>query len=196
MLPSTSGGFWKVRNQWGSGWGEQGFVRLSFGSNTCNAFFMQSYFTTPQLLPSHWILEVESVFLVFRYSNPAKDIRVAFEPGVYKDFGTPSFYNNEALNVLYSSGTWSIEEETGVLVIRDQSSAADHRYAFFPGSGSGYNFGSGPEVGEFGEHTLYAGYRWSINVENGVLVFRDKLSPGDNRYAFYQNYVDTWNRKL
>merc|ERR1719409_1765057 len=28
--------YWKVRNQWGKGWGENGFIRLAYGSNQCN----------------------------------------------------------------------------------------------------------------------------------------------------------------
>jgi len=27
---------WSLRNQWGSGWGEGGYVRLQYGANTCN----------------------------------------------------------------------------------------------------------------------------------------------------------------
>jgi len=27
--------FWNVRNSWGSGWGENGYIRLQFGQNTC-----------------------------------------------------------------------------------------------------------------------------------------------------------------
>jgi len=32
-VDSTS--YWKVRNSWGTSWGEAGFIRLKYGSNTC-----------------------------------------------------------------------------------------------------------------------------------------------------------------
>jgi C1A family cysteine protease len=28
-------GFWRVRNSWGAGWGQSGFIYLQFGANTC-----------------------------------------------------------------------------------------------------------------------------------------------------------------
>jgi hypothetical protein len=28
-------GYWKVRNSWGTGWGEGGYIRLAYGKNTC-----------------------------------------------------------------------------------------------------------------------------------------------------------------
>jgi C1A family cysteine protease len=31
----TEGGYWKVRNSWGTSWGESGFIRLAYGQNTC-----------------------------------------------------------------------------------------------------------------------------------------------------------------
>ncbi|GMH51139.1 hypothetical protein TL16_g00947 [Triparma laevis f. inornata] len=36
VLPDSDTGYWKVRNSWGTTWGESGFIRLSFGGNTCD----------------------------------------------------------------------------------------------------------------------------------------------------------------
>jgi len=34
--PASTGGYWKVRNQWGTSWGESGFIRLAYGKDTCH----------------------------------------------------------------------------------------------------------------------------------------------------------------
>lgn len=34
-VDASSNGYWKVRNSWGTSWGESGFIRLAYGQNTC-----------------------------------------------------------------------------------------------------------------------------------------------------------------
>jgi C1A family cysteine protease len=33
---ASSGGYWKVRNSWGTDWGEDGYIQLAWGHNTCD----------------------------------------------------------------------------------------------------------------------------------------------------------------
>jgi len=35
-VDTSAGGYWKVRNSWGTSWGESGFIRLAYGANTCD----------------------------------------------------------------------------------------------------------------------------------------------------------------
>jgi len=45
-VDNSSTGYWKVRNSWGTGWGESGFIRLKYGQNTCNIAYRASYTNT------------------------------------------------------------------------------------------------------------------------------------------------------
>jgi len=36
VYPASSGGYWKVRNSWGTSCGESGYIRLAYGKNTCD----------------------------------------------------------------------------------------------------------------------------------------------------------------
>jgi C1A family cysteine protease len=42
----TTQGYWKVRNSWGTSWGESGFIRLAYGDNTCEIASDANYATT------------------------------------------------------------------------------------------------------------------------------------------------------
>jgi len=42
---SATNGYWKVRNSWGTSWGENGFIRLAYGQNTCDITNDPTYVT-------------------------------------------------------------------------------------------------------------------------------------------------------
>jgi len=35
--------YWKVRNSWGTSWGESGYIRLAYGDNTCGLTYIPTY---------------------------------------------------------------------------------------------------------------------------------------------------------
>ena len=37
--------YWLVRNSWGTSWGESGYIRLTYGSNTCDITNDPTYVT-------------------------------------------------------------------------------------------------------------------------------------------------------
>lgn len=50
--------YWKVRNSWGSSWGENGFIRLPFGVNSCSV-------ASEAVLPTATLDAVDSAVVVF-----------------------------------------------------------------------------------------------------------------------------------
>jgi len=42
----TAGGYWKARNQWGSYWGESGYIRFTYGNNICGIATDSAFYTT------------------------------------------------------------------------------------------------------------------------------------------------------
>jgi len=137
--------------------------------------------------------DVVNVFIIrdIIFSHDVPDSRFAFYANVYKDYGKPVGSDGTGIRVIGKFPDFSIQEENGVLVIRDTTTPGDHRYAFHPGSGK-IDFGT-PKTKMVSTQgtTAFKGQRWLIVVENGVLCLRDTLTPGDHRYAFFAgNYMD------
>jgi len=41
----VSNGYWTIKNSWGTGWGENGFMRMEMGQNTCGVAVEAMYVT-------------------------------------------------------------------------------------------------------------------------------------------------------
>jgi C1A family cysteine protease len=48
-VDASSNGYWKVRNSWGPNWGENGFIRLAYGQDTCGVTYDVTYTSVAQV---------------------------------------------------------------------------------------------------------------------------------------------------
>jgi len=48
-VDASSSGYWKVRNSWGTSWGESGYIRLAYGKNMCAITNDPTWTTTTKL---------------------------------------------------------------------------------------------------------------------------------------------------
>ena len=56
----TDEGSWKVRNSWGTSWGESGFIRLKYGENMCGLASDANYATVASAKSVNPILGADS----------------------------------------------------------------------------------------------------------------------------------------
>ena len=81
---------------------------------------------------------------------------------------------------------WNITQETNAFIIRDviySHDIRDSRFAFFANVYKDY--GKPFTLDGTGVNVICKFPNFSFQEENGVLVIRDTVSPGDHRYAFY-----------
>jgi len=141
----------------------------------------------------HWSIHTEAEFLVFRDTVTSGDHRIALAPrcenskSIQPSPGNPHHPDQHSSTLAAFDG-WQITEENSALCFRDTKSGGDHRFAIYPGCGNHVNYGNPHNPGRDGNYKYFVGKRWQIREESGgVLVFRDTLTEGDHRVAFYPN---------
>lgn len=131
-----------------------------------------------------WTVQSESTALCFRDVVSYGDNRYALfvDKGV-RVLGTYNIYPQDSYQHIVTIANWVIEEVQGWLVFRTNDYTSI--FVFFPSSGIvNIDPGDGSAPPCSVSETYYAGNRWRIVAENGLLVFRDVLSGGDHRFAF------------
>ena len=90
---NTDENYWKLRNSWGSDWGEEGYIRISLGSNTC-AITTDPQYTVPTLVKHDSItvqgVSVSTISKTISIDNP--------DPYLIFSLGTQSHTTNVLQN--------------------------------------------------------------------------------------------------
>lgn len=79
---NTNEGYWKIRNNWGPDWGEDGYIRIALGENLC-AIETDPHYTAPALV-KHDTLSIKNIFATLVQSSyviDAADLYIVYVLG-------------------------------------------------------------------------------------------------------------------
>eukprot|EP00621_Florenciella_sp_RCC1693_P016160 CAMPEP_0182553138 /NCGR_PEP_ID=MMETSP1323-20130603/49330_1 /TAXON_ID=236787 /ORGANISM="Florenciella parvula, Strain RCC1693" /LENGTH=556 /DNA_ID=CAMNT_0024764851 /DNA_START=37 /DNA_END=1708 /DNA_ORIENTATION=+ len=78
----TASGYWKVRNSWGTSWGESGFIRLAYGANTCDITNDPTYVTMAKRIRRQQPVAFVQIYLPARH-HPGTSRATAARAGAF-----------------------------------------------------------------------------------------------------------------